>query len=82
MVGSLLAVLTSVDSAMLALMMDPTSSVVNTRLAVSLVSSQGSSSASAVGLSSMKSSIPSLISQGSSTASKVGLSLLFSGSSS
>ena len=73
---------TSVDSTMLASMMDSTSSVVNTQLIVSLVSSQGSSSASSVELLTINSSVLSLISQGSSTASKVGLSLLFSGSSS
>ena len=73
---------TLVGSAMLLLMRDSTSAVVNTRLAVSLVSSQGSSAASAVELSSIESSIVSFISQVSSTASKVGLSLLFSGSNS
>ena len=82
MVGSLLAVLISVGSAMLALMMDSTSFVVNTRLTVSLVSSQGSSAASAVELSSIESSIVSFISKGGSKASIVGLCLLFSGSNS
>ena len=53
MVGSLFAVVTLVGSAMLLLMRDSASAVVITGLAVSLVSSQGSSAASAVELSSI-----------------------------
>ena len=62
---------------MLALMMDSTSSVVKTRLTVSLISSQGSSSAFSVGFLSLDLVVIALVVKGSSTASGEGLCLLF-----